>query len=431
MILNEREDLDTWLDFASLCLNGGNVALAERVLQMSQRLSSTYQFTPRPAAGPSNEEMDRRIKLAVLKHQWAVGSKSDALIGLESLIRDSWSLPSISSTSTIGSYWQPTRSLFSSIGSQVNTTDSGMNSRPNAFDPFGNINKLAPLSMSVGNFGSSLTSLNEPPAFNSGGIAPTPMAPSSITPGLSSGKDASIHLESLLLFGEWKVSILGPEEHVDQVTRREVLAMYRTATTVDLQSYQAWHQWGLSNIRAIEEARESQQTPGQNGSRTPTKPINLVRTNSNLGNKGGRFGSTGNHAYLGQEVLVPLAVNAIDGLMKALSLGTKRWSSTVTEDMLNIMLLWFRYGHINEVADALEQRLSMVHLDTWLGVLPQLIARIDHPGKRARELLHSLLARLGEKHAQALVYPLSGKIIILIVVIYIVVRHSFTFNIYC
>jgi len=407
MILNEREDLDTWLDFASLCLNGGNVALAERVLQMPQRLSSSSQFTHRSASGSSNEEMDRRIRLAMLKHQWAVGSKSDALSGLQTLIRDAWTLPGISAGSVSGSSWQSSRSPFSNVGLSL-SPESAQNARPNSvLDPFGNINKFAPLNISVGNFGSNsnIGSTNESLHFGSGVAS----APVQAAPILSSGKDATVHLESLLLLGEWKVSIMGPNDHVDQVTRREVLAMYRTATTVDPQSYQAWHQWGLSNIRAIEEARESQQIPGQNGSRTPTKPINLVRSSSNVNNsKASRRGSAAGNFYLGQEVLVPLAVNAIDGLMKALSLGTKRWSSTVTEDMLNIMMLWFRYGHVTEVADALEQRLSMVHLDTWLGVLPQLIARIDHPGKRARELLHSLLARLGEKHAQALVYPLSG-----------------------
>ena len=36
MVLSEREDLDTWLEFASLCRNGGNAALAERVLHMAQ-----------------------------------------------------------------------------------------------------------------------------------------------------------------------------------------------------------------------------------------------------------------------------------------------------------------------------------------------------------------------------------------------------------
>lgn len=66
-----------------------------------------------------------------------------------------------------------------------------------------------------------------------------------------------------------------------------------------------------------------------------------------------------------------------------------------------------RYGKINEVLKTLEKGLENVHLDNWLGVLPQLIARIDHPEPSARKILHSLLSRLGEKHAQALVYPLS------------------------
>ena len=43
MILNEREDLDTWLDFATLCRNGGNTALAERVLTMAQRMNYSDQ----------------------------------------------------------------------------------------------------------------------------------------------------------------------------------------------------------------------------------------------------------------------------------------------------------------------------------------------------------------------------------------------------
>ena len=40
MVLTEREDLDTWLEFASLCRNGGNTALAERVLNMTQRFAT-------------------------------------------------------------------------------------------------------------------------------------------------------------------------------------------------------------------------------------------------------------------------------------------------------------------------------------------------------------------------------------------------------
>ena len=100
-------------------------------------------------------------------------------------------------------------------------------------------------------------------------------------------------------------------------------------------------------------------------------------------------------------------VNAVKGLLRAVSLGTKRWSSSVTQDMLSTLSIWFKYGNIPEVHAALEVGLASVHIDNWLGVLPQLIARIDHPETNARTLLHELLTRVGTCHVQALVYPLS------------------------
>lgn len=72
-----------------------------------------------------------------------------------------------------------------------------------------------------------------------------------------------------------------------------------------------------------------------------------------------------------------------------------------------LLSVWFRYGKIPEICSAIEAGLATVHLDNWLGVLPQLIARIDHPEQNARRVLHDLLGRLGQRHAQALVYPLS------------------------
>ena len=74
---------------------------------------------------------------------------------------------------------------------------------------------------------------------------------------------------------------------------------------------------------------------------------------------------------------------------------------------IGLLSVWFRYGKIPEICAALEAGLATVHLDNWLGVLPQLIARIDHPEHNARRVLHDLLGRLGQRHAQALVYPLS------------------------
>jgi FAT domain len=83
MVLSEREDLDTWLEFASLCRNGGNTALAERVLNMAQK-STCEKGTLGDEASIS---MDRRVKFALLKQQWAVSDRRPALQGLDALIR--------------------------------------------------------------------------------------------------------------------------------------------------------------------------------------------------------------------------------------------------------------------------------------------------------------------------------------------------------
>ncbi|CAN0338200.1 unnamed protein product, partial [Discosporangium mesarthrocarpum] len=101
---------------------------------------------------------------------------------------------------------------------------------------------------------------------------------------------------------------------------------------------------------------------------------------------------------------------ATDGFIRAIRLGKKKWSANVQQDLLNLMTIWFRYGVNPEVRKVLSDPvsgLSSVMLDTWLGVVPQLIACINHRHPPTRELLHDLLMRLGRRHPQALVYPLS------------------------
>lgn len=82
-MLSEREDLDTWLEFASLCRNGGNTALAERVLNMAQKSACATGSL----GDEANISMDRRVKFALLKQQWAVSDRRPALQGLDALIR--------------------------------------------------------------------------------------------------------------------------------------------------------------------------------------------------------------------------------------------------------------------------------------------------------------------------------------------------------
>lgn len=296
LIISEIEDLETWIDYAALCRDGGNFALAERVLTSIQGLHSR---APKDSSADSSI-VDQSIKLAMLKLQWGMGERIKALTGLEALTR----------------------------------TSGGSN--------------------------------------------------------VISSSEASIKLSCLLKLGEWKLAMIGPGEAVDRLTRREILSLYSRATMVDPQSYAAWHQWGLCNYRAIEEARGF--SPRSVSSTSGTKAARQIMPAQNT---------------LSNDVLIPLATNAVKGLLRAISFGTKKDSSSVMQDMLCILSIWFRYGRIPDVCSAIESGLSTVHLDNWLGVLPQLIARIDHHEPNTRNLLQNLLIRLGAKHAQALVFPLS------------------------
>lgn len=71
--------------------------------------------------------------------------------------------------------------------------------------------------------------------------------------------------------------------------------------------------------------------------------------------------------------------------------------------MLNLLSIWFRHGNTPDVSDALMNdavNIGTINLDCWLGVVPQLIACMNHKDKVCREALHKLLMRLGEKHPQ-------------------------------
>ena len=70
------------------------------------------------------------------------------------------------------------------------------------------------------------------------------------------------------------------------------------------------------------------------------------------------------------------------------------------QDILRLLTLWFNHGATAEVQMALHKGFSYVNIDTWLVVLPQIIARIHSNNHAVRELIQSLLVRIGESHPQ-------------------------------
>ncbi len=57
--------------------------------------------------------------------------------------------------------------------------------------------------------------------------------------------------------------------------------------------------------------------------------------------------------------------------------------------------------------EALTQGVSTIDIETWLQVIPQLIARIDTQRPLVGRSIHQLLREIGQVHPQALIYPLT------------------------
>lgn len=77
------------------------------------------------------------------------------------------------------------------------------------------------------------------------------------------------------------------------------------------------------------------------------------------------------------------------------------------QDTLRLLTLWFDNANDNEVSDAFAVGMKTVPIETWLQVIPQLIARIDTPRQNVNNLLQELLIDIGKYHPQALIYPLT------------------------
>lgn len=99
----------------------------------------------------------------------------------------------------------------------------------------------------------------------------------------------------------------------------------------------------------------------------------------------------------GKEAFIhKFAAPAVEGFVRSISLS--RGSSL--QDTLRLLTLWFDYGQYTDVYDAIVSGLNRIEIDTWLQVIPQLIARIDTPRALVSILIHQLLMDIGKNHPQ-------------------------------
>nr|KAJ3421473.1 phosphatidylinositol kinase- protein kinase tor1 [Polyrhizophydium stewartii] len=151
----------------------------------------------------------------------------------------------------------------------------------------------------------------------------------------------------------------------------EILRSYLAATQCDRDWYKAWHAWAFANFEVL-----------------------------------GYYEKM--HEEIPRHLLVAHAVpsvrgNARAGFFRSIALS----KANSLQDALRLLTLWFKYGYQHDVNVAIGEGFGTVTIDTWLDVIPQLIARIHAPNAHVRRLIHQLLSEIGKEHPQALVYSLT------------------------
>ncbi|XP_055588723.1 serine/threonine-protein kinase Tor [Uranotaenia lowii] len=169
--------------------------------------------------------------------------------------------------------------------------------------------------------------------------------------------------------GQWQYQLHGLN---DQYTKG-ILACYEKATKHDSNWYKAWHSWAYMNFEVVQNQKQHEDL---------------------LKNPGGDKEKCMIRQY---------AVPAVQGFFRSINLS----QGNSLQDTLRLLTLWFDYGQYPKVFDALIEGMRMIEINTWLQVIPQLIARIDTPRNLVGELIHQLLNDIGKCHPQALVYPLT------------------------
>ncbi|KAL2265936.1 hypothetical protein VTJ83DRAFT_5288 [Remersonia thermophila] len=167
--------------------------------------------------------------------------------------------------------------------------------------------------------------------------------------------------------GDWIITL---NKNDWQLTRRqEILDCYSKATHYHPRWYKAWHAWALANFEVVQALASRREVEGRSE----------------------------------HSIVVHHVVPAVHGFFESIALS----SGSSLQDTLRLLTLWLTYGGYQEVITAVTDGFTHVSVDTWLEVIPQLIARINQPNRRVQASIHALLSDVGRAHPQALVYPLT------------------------
>uniref|UniRef100_A0A8C8SCR5 Serine/threonine-protein kinase TOR n=1 Tax=Pelusios castaneus TaxID=367368 RepID=A0A8C8SCR5_9SAUR len=212
-----------------------------------------------------------------------------------------------------------------------------------------------------------------------------------------------------LKLGEWQLNLQG----INESTIPKVLQYYSASTEHDRNWYKAWHAWAVMNFEAVLHYKHQNQARDEKKKLRHPSGASVTSANTEGSNSDSEAESTENSPIPSpvqkkvtedlSKTLLLYTVPAVQGFFRSISLSR----GNNLQDTLRVLTLWFDYGHWPDVNEALVEGVKAIQIDTWLQVIPQLIARIDTPRPLVGRLIHQLLTDIGRYHPQALIYPLT------------------------
>ena len=226
--------------------------------------------------------------------------------------------------------------------------------------------------------------------------------------------DAPLVSKAWLQLGEWQrhvtVETLPPPSPLRNGGSSNVphelstaLRHYGAATQLHPSSYKAWHSLAQVHFEVVQTATQELQAreSGEGGDDGEDSQGTAVAASAIASTADPNAATSISSAWKAH------VVPAIECFFRSITLGAAQ--GRALQDILRLLTLWFQHSREADidVNGAIVRGLQRTPIDTWLSVIPQLIARIHNPVKATRDAVCDLLVRLGMAHPQGLCFPLT------------------------
>ena len=406
LVADPREDLDSWLQFTSICRKQGFYALCESTLR---RLGAVNIPITEYSSGTAIEAHNREMSALNSRRNSSAASLPESLGS---------STPSPALDNSPGSTPIP------STGVALFVNDSpGGSSHP----PSGALHSLPAASGMHHRVALSackyLWSIKEKhrALHEIKDLLRTLPRVDKLSPLAEKSKTDIrwFKVKALLKSAEWMRELYALS---DQNVLGEILQAVRNARDLAPEYYDVWHAWAVTNFLQLQ--RTSDNAPDKSGALTSIPETKEVTDTPKGARPSARTSSSSikssrdKRASIANLVstqssrnfddpVTPIVLEAIKGFIRSINYGQSQSLATTLQDTLRLLTLWFSYGTKDAVYQLLQVELETVSAEHWLAVIPQLIARLHIRNPEISGLLRKMLIKIADTHPQALVCPIS------------------------